>query len=96
VQLLGPVKGVLGSVRVTSPERTITSQAKMERKITVEVPTHVSGVLEFASGELAYHALDIMHAFHDSSSAGKRVTLESSCARPAPLPLGLRDGVLDA
>jgi len=54
-----------------------------------------SGRPHRASGELAYHVLDVMHAFHDSSSAGKHVELQSSCARPAPLPVGLRDGVLD-
>lgn len=38
-----------------------------------------------ASGELAYHVLDIMHAFHDSSDQQAHVTLESTCAIPAPL-----------
>ncbi|UCE35060.1 MAG: Gfo/Idh/MocA family oxidoreductase [Deltaproteobacteria bacterium] len=48
-----------------------------------------------ASGELAYHVLDIMHAFHDASSQGKHIELESTCKRPAPLPIGLRHGQLD-
>jgi len=38
-----------------------------------------------ASGELTYHVLDIMHAIHDASREGKHATLESSCARPAPM-----------
>ncbi|MBN2312173.1 MAG: gfo/Idh/MocA family oxidoreductase, partial [Candidatus Hydrogenedentes bacterium] len=48
-----------------------------------------------ASGELTYHVLDVMHAFHDSSNRGTHVRVKSKCKRPAPLPLGLRDGLLD-
>jgi len=55
-----------------------------------------SGRKHRASGELARHVLDIMHAFHDASDAGRLVTLETACARPAPLPLGLRDTEIDA
>jgi len=181
VNMLGPVKTVAGSTRVTFPERTITSQPKYGTKITVDVPTHVVGVLNFqsgaigtivtsfdvwrgehppieiygthgtlsvpdpngpggkprlfrpgmegwqeiphthvyagvsrstgvadmayairtgrphrASGALAFHVLDIMHAVHDASNAGKTVTLESTVERPAMLPMGLREGQLDA
>ncbi len=38
-----------------------------------------------ASGELAYHVLDIMHAFHDSSDSGAFFELQSSCQIPEPL-----------
>ena len=180
VALLGPVKRVTGSTRMTFPERTITSEAKYGQKVEVEVPTHIAGVMDFAngavgtittsfdvwaaevprieifgtegtlsvpdpngfggvprvrrlraeawsdvplthgyaenargigpadmaaaitanrphraSGELAYHVLDIMHAFHDASDQGKHIELESSCTRPAPLPTGLLNGMLD-
>ena len=54
-----------------------------------------SGRAHRTNGELAYHVLDIMHAFHDSSDAGKHIELESTCARPKPLPMGLRHGLLD-
>ena len=181
VALLGPVRRVTGSARITFPERTITSQPRFGTKITVNTPTHVAGVMDFASGavatiitsfdvwptelprievygtegslsvpdpntfggpvrirrprekewlevelthgytqnsrgvgvadmacglragrahrasgELAYHVLDIMHAFHDASREGRHVELESTCARPAPLPVGLVEGRLDA
>ncbi|MDZ4717108.1 MAG: Gfo/Idh/MocA family oxidoreductase [Roseiflexaceae bacterium] len=43
------------------------------------------------SGELAYHVLDLMHAFHDASREGRHIQIESTCARPAALPLGLGD-----
>jgi predicted dehydrogenase len=48
-----------------------------------------------ASGELAYHVLDIMHAFHDASDQGRHIELESTCDRPAPLPVNLLKGLLD-
>ncbi|MCX6375926.1 MAG: gfo/Idh/MocA family oxidoreductase, partial [Armatimonadetes bacterium] len=54
-----------------------------------------SGRPHRASGDLAYHVLDIMHAFHDASREGKHIELESTCERPAALPLGLRHGTLD-
>lgn len=181
VNLIGPVARVTGSTRITFPERTITSKPKYGQTIIVETPTHIAGVMEFASGaigtivtsfdvwggnvphieiygtegtlsvpdpnhfggpvrvrragerewtevplthgysensrglgvadmayalrtgrphrasgELAYHVLDIMHAFHDAAAGGVHVRLESTCQRPAPLPVGLRHGELDA
>ncbi len=54
-----------------------------------------SGRPNRASGELAYHVLDIMCAFHDASDQGKHIELQSTCARPAPLPMGLPHGQLD-
>jgi predicted dehydrogenase len=50
VNLLGPVKRVTGSTRITFPERVATSQFHYGRRIPVEVPTHVAGVLDFANG----------------------------------------------
>jgi predicted dehydrogenase len=55
-----------------------------------------SGRPHRASGELAYHVLDIMHAIHDAASSGTRVRLESTCKRPPALPTGLSEGLLDA
>ncbi|MCC7354090.1 MAG: Gfo/Idh/MocA family oxidoreductase [Anaerolineae bacterium] len=180
VMLMGPVRRVTGSARITFPERTITSQPLYGTKIKVNTPTHIAGVMDFANGavgtiittfdvwgsqltplevhgtegsmtvphpngfggtvrvrragekewtevplthgynkqhrsigvadmayalrsgrphrangELAYHVLDIMHAFHDASREGRHVELASTCTRPAPLPLGLREGELD-
>ena len=50
VNLLGPVRRVTGSTRITFPERIITAQAKYGQVITVNVPTHVAGIMDFASG----------------------------------------------
>jgi predicted dehydrogenase len=52
VTLMGPVARVSGSARATFPTRTITSQPKHGTVITVDVPTHVAGVLDFASGAI--------------------------------------------
>ncbi len=180
VNLLGPVRRVTGSTRVSFGERLITSEQRYGEKIAVEVPTHVAAVLDFASGavvtlvtsfdvwshgvphieiygsegslsvpnpngfggpvrirragaeewsemplshgynensrsigvadmasavasgrphrvngELAYHVLDVMHAIHEASERGQHVELESSCARPAALPVGLREGTVE-
>ncbi|MGI6209387.1 MAG: Gfo/Idh/MocA family protein [Anaerolineae bacterium] len=178
VNLMGPVRRVTGSTRVTFPERIITSTPKFGSVIQVEVPTHVAGLMDFsngaigtiittfdvwaaelprieiygtegslqvpdpntfggpvrvrragakewsevplthgyaenargvgladmayalrngrphrASGDLAYHVLDIMQAFHESSDQGRHIEIQSTVERPEPLPLGLRDYV---
>lgn len=181
VSLLGPVKRVTGMTRVTFPERTITSPGKYGKKIRVEVPTHVAGIMEFeqgaigtiltsfdvmggstlprievygsegtlicpdpntfggpvlyqkkggdgfkevpltfgftensrgigladmayalrtgrknrTNGDLTYHILDIMCGFHDSANTGRHWDIESTCERPAPLPMGLGKSELE-
>jgi predicted dehydrogenase len=178
VNLLGPVHSVSGAAKITFPERLITSEPLNGTHIKVEVPTHITGILNFASGvtgtittsfdvwaarlpiieiygtegtlavpdpngfggpvilarpyewqdqplthgytdqcrsigvadmayalqsgrphrasgELAFHVLDIMQSLHESSDQGKRLDLRTTCAQPAPLPLGLQPGTLD-
>jgi predicted dehydrogenase len=38
-----------------------------------------------ASGELAYHVLDVMCAFEDASQTGRHINIESECVQPAGL-----------
>ncbi|MFW6410195.1 MAG: Gfo/Idh/MocA family protein [Halanaerobiales bacterium] len=181
IALIGPVNRVTGSTSKALNQRTITSKPKFGKKIEVEVPTHVSGLMDFENGatgsiitsfdvwgarlprieiygtdgslsvpdpntfggpvhifkpdqgewekvplthgftensrgigvadmayalrsenrehrpngKMAYHVLDIMHSFHDASEKGEHINLESSCEKPAPLPLGLPDYALD-
>ncbi len=175
VNLLGPVRRVTSSARISFKERLITSQPKNGKIIKVEVPTHVAGVLDFkagtvatlitsfdikasslpiieiycekgtlsvpdpngfsgpvkikrfkqseweevplsfgyfensrglgvadmacallskrkhrASGELAFHVLDVMQSLHEASIKGKHILLKSSCAKPALMVAGLR------
>jgi predicted dehydrogenase len=181
VFLMGPIARVTGSVKTTFPKRLITSQPKYGTVITVNTPTHLAGVMDFAdgavgtiitsfdvwgaqlprieiygtegslsvpdpngfggtvklfrpgytewreiplshgyaensrgigvadmayalrsgrphraSGELAFHVLDVMQSFRESSEKGRHIELASTCVQPAPLPMGLRAGALDA
>lgn len=180
IALMGSIDKVTGTTNITFPERTITSEPKFGTKITVDVPTHVTGIMNFANGaigtittsfdvwsaelprieiygtegtlsvpdpntfggpvrikragadnwseiplthgyaensrgigvadmayairsgrehrahaNLAYHVLDIMHAFHDAAAAEKHIQLTSTCNQPAPLPLGLSESILN-
>lgn len=54
-----------------------------------------SGRPHRASGELAFHVLDIMAAFLESSDKGRHVNTKSTCERPAPLPEGLAEGLVE-
>jgi predicted dehydrogenase len=38
-----------------------------------------------ASGELAYHVLEVMHGIHDASASGAYYQVKSTCVRPEPL-----------
>jgi predicted dehydrogenase len=174
---MGPLRQVTGCAQTTFSERTITSQPLYGSKITVNTPTHIAGIMEFAngaigtiltsfdvqahalptieiygsegslsapdpntfggpvrirrageeewhdvplthgytgksrgigvadlayalraggphraSGEIAYHVLDAMHGFLDAAREGHHIELTSSCSRPAPLPIGSREG----
>ena len=50
INLLGPVASVAGSTAISFAERTITSEKKFGKKVKVEIPTHVTGILNFESG----------------------------------------------
>lgn len=174
VSLLGPVQSVTGMTSMGWQQRVIDSKPKRGQLIDVDVPTHVVGLMNFASGavgsiitsfdmpggsqsrnieihgtegtllvpdpntfggpvhlrqrgqrewremplthghaensrglgvanmalalqtgdlnhhrahgDLAYHVLDLMHAFHDASDEGRHIVIESSCKRPFALP----------
>lgn len=177
IHLIGPIRRVCSSARVTFPERTITSKPRAGEKIEVNTPTHVAGVLDFAngavgtlitsfdvwshrlpcieicgtrgslvvpdpntfggpvrlrksgekewrdialthdhdensrglglaemasaiaenrphraSGEMAYHVLDTMHALLESSVEERHMKISSSCQRPEPLPAKINSG----
>ncbi len=54
-----------------------------------------SGRPHRANGDLAYHVLDIMQAFQESSDRGEHIQINDPCLRPEALPLGLVSGTLD-
>ena len=47
-----------------------------------------------ASGTLAYHVLDVMHAVHEASDRGEHVGIESGCERPEAMAAGVPEGVV--
>ena len=179
VHLLGPAVRTTGATKASFSERTVTSQPRYGEKIPVNTPTHVTGLINFASGpiatlimsfdvwshsmprieiygsegslsvpdpnifggpvkvrragesewkevslthsdkvgrgigvadlaygiangrphrangNMAYHVLDLMQSFEESSNSGQHINIESTCERPAALPLGLMAGRLD-
>jgi predicted dehydrogenase len=175
ISLLGPVKSLVGLTRTTFAERLVTSPRAAYERITVNTPTHITGLLDFASGaaatiimtfdvwrsvqpnleihgtlgslrlpdpntfggaiwilragerewsqvplsygnvenerglgvadlafalrqrrahrasgELAYHVLDIMQSFDESCKQQTYVSITSTCEQPAPLALNQR------
>ena len=50
ISLLGPVSRISGSAQKGQAERLISSEPLNGTKITVDVPTHIAGVLDFACG----------------------------------------------
>ena len=49
-----------------------------------------------ANGDLALHVLEVLDAFERSSKEGQHITIQSTCERPEPLPLGVGDEVFSA
>ncbi|OGF44479.1 MAG: oxidoreductase [Candidatus Firestonebacteria bacterium RIFOXYC2_FULL_39_67] len=175
VNLIGPVKRVTSSAQISFKERIKGSEPRKGKKIKVEVPTHVSGVLDFksgavatiimsfdvkaaglpcievycekgtiavpdpntfngpvkvkrsnksgwedialtygysdnsrglgvadmacalisgrkyrASGELAFHVLDVMQSLHEASEKGKHIMLATTCTKPEAMVKGLK------
>jgi predicted dehydrogenase len=55
-----------------------------------------SGRPHRASGELANHVLENMESLLKASVEGRYLPIESACARPDALPVGLQEGILDS
>lgn len=53
VNLFGPIRRISGSAKISFPQRVITSEPKNGTIVDVEVPTHVTGILDFANGTTA-------------------------------------------
>lgn len=79
VQLLGPVRRVSAMSAVTFDTRTIGSEPRRGERIPVEVPTHVSGTLEFVGGALVtlIMSFDVQaHTNHPIELHGERGSLQ--------------------
>ncbi|AQQ53404.1 Gfo/Idh/MocA family protein [Planococcus lenghuensis] len=53
IALLGPIRRLAGSARISYPERTITSEPNAGTKINVSTETHIAGTIDFAAGAIA-------------------------------------------
>jgi len=177
VNMLGPVKRVCSSAKLSFKTRTCTCKPRFGEVLPVQTPTHITGVADFASGasvsitmsfdvkahahsnieiygsagsmivpdpntfggsvkvkrpgdqdwkefshshiypentrslgladmaaaiiegrphrcsgDLAFHVLDVMQAFLESSERGSHIEIGSTCARPEPMTMGLLHG----
>lgn len=52
ISMIGAIKTVTGVTKTSFPTRTITSEKKHGTIIDVDVPTHVTGILEFNQGAI--------------------------------------------
>lgn len=87
VNLIGPVEAVTGATRITFPTRTITSEPLRGTEISVDVPTHVVGTLEFAGGAVG----TIITSFDVWASTLPRIEIygtEGSLSVPDPNTFG--------
>ncbi len=85
--LIGPVRRVSGSTRITFPERTVTSEPKKGTKIRVNVPTHVAGVMHYHNGAIG----TIVTRFDEWAHACPRIEIygsEGSMSVPDPNSFG--------
>ncbi len=74
INLMGPVRRVAGMTRISYPERLITSQPHAGTRVHVEVPTHVTASLEFASGAMGL----LVTSFDGWNSKTPRIELHGS------------------
>lgn len=75
----------------------LTHDGNVGRGIGVADMAHAirSGRPHRASGELALHVLEVLCGLGRPAPDGGAAVIESRCARPAPLPMGLPRGTLD-
>jgi predicted dehydrogenase len=86
LNLLGPVKRVAGMATIAVPERTITSQPKFGKKVTVETPDHILGTMEFANGAIGMMGMSFAVRFgtHDGKQPITIFGTEGSLKVPDP------------
>lgn len=89
--------GISGSGREW--EDQALSHANLENSRSIGLADMCMGIrtgrAHRANGDLAFHVLEVMDAFGKSSAEGQHVEMRSRPDRPAALPVGLEDSVLD-
>ena len=70
LNLLGPIRRLSGAAAIAIPERTITSAPKAGKGISVEIPDHICGMLEFENGVVGtiVTRFAIRHPVYDGKS----------------------------
>ncbi len=93
----GPVKLWRPATKAWEEVPLLPLRAEQSRSIGLADMAYAlrSGRAHRASGQMAYHVLDVMHSIIDASREGKHISLVSTCERPAPLLLGLPPNELD-
>ncbi|MBS4198645.1 Gfo/Idh/MocA family oxidoreductase [Bacillus sp. FJAT-49732] len=99
----GPIQGFIGDITIQYPNfetKTIPLTHGFNedsRGIGVADMAYAiqSGRKHRASGQLARHILDISLGIFEASESEKHVHIQSTIDRPAALPLGLKDNLLD-
>ncbi len=78
-------------------EMPLTHSADVRRGIGVADMAYgiTTGRAHRASGDLAYHVLEVMEALLAASEEGRHRMIVSTCERPDALPVGLAKGMLD-
>ena len=87
VQLLGPARAISASARVSRPQRPILSEPLRGELIDVEVPTHVSALVEFESGPIA----TLVTSFDVQASRNRNIEVygtEATLSVPDPNTFG--------
>ena len=86
VNLLGPVRRVSAAAAMSFDTRTATSEARRGETFPVEVPTHVSGSLDFHSGAVVTLVMSFRRSPpHEPPHRTARGTRQSASARPQHL-----------
>lgn len=64
ISLIGPIRRISAATKTTFKTRTITSEPKKGKVIEVETPTHIVGMMEFASGAVGQitTSFDVWHS----------------------------------
>ncbi|MCQ2462354.1 MAG: Gfo/Idh/MocA family oxidoreductase [Clostridia bacterium] len=78
INLMGGVKSVTGVTKISFPQRTITSQPFAGKIIDVDVPTYITGIMQFNSGAVATltTTFDVFRSdSHDIEIYGSKGTL---------------------
>ena len=92
----GMVRAVRGGTH-TWEDMPLTHTINIGRGVGVADMAYAtqSGRPHRASGNLAFHVLDIMQALEESSQQSRHIEIASTVELPSALPAGLADGVLD-